>query len=211
MKEQYLTKINCKECCEMCEDKTNVHAICCYDGVYLKEGEEEKLRSFVHDNRAYFNNIPDEFITFENWRDKVKGKKIVVREYIHKHALFPKHFNNTICVFNDIDGKCQIQKACELLGKNPWDIKPESCVLFPLRSISNEIYPPPNRDEIDPCYIDESYPSFYKSLPCCKEDENGLPWRELYKKEIEYYTEKVIKDRITVRQEGDFINNIRKY
>lgn len=190
MKNHRLSKISCKKCCELCEDNSNIHAICCYDGVYLKDGEEEILRSFVEENSAYFDDLPKDFIVSENWHNRVKGRKIAVKEYMHKHPLFPKHFNNTICVFNDDDGRCKIQKVCEALGKDSWEIKPESCVLFPLRSINNEICPPPKEDETDPCYIDECYPSFYKCLPCCKEDENGLQWDELYKNEIEYYARK---------------------
>lgn len=161
-------------------------ANCCYDGVYLKDGEEEKIKKFVYENPSYFKHLPEEYIVDGNWMNIIEGRKTATRLFDYQNDDFPKHFTRTRCVFAYDNGLCSLQKAATELDLHPWKIKPMSCWMFPLRYKGGQIKTPPLSEEPDPDFVNDDYPGFIKYLPCGKNTENGRPWYEILRQEILY-------------------------
>jgi Fe-S-cluster containining protein len=161
-------------------------AFCCYDGVYLKEGEEDRIKQAVSDHPEYFKYLPEEYIVDGNWYERVTGRKTAVRPFSYKSPDYPKHFESTRCVFAYEDGRCSLQTAAKRLKLEPWLFKPMACWLFPLRFLDGRIILPPHGEEKDHDYIDEDYPGFITFLPCGRHSEDGLPWFQALEKEILY-------------------------
>lgn len=171
----------------------NCEAMCCYDGVYLEEGEENKISTFIKENLELFIHLPDEYICDGNWKDVMKGRKTAVREFKYKNNNFPKHFNLTRCVFAYDNGVCSLQYGAMRKGIHPWGLKPKACWMFPINGTGSKPITPPRANEIDPDYIDSSYPGFVKFLPCGVESIDGKSWSEVYMQEIDYLK---LKDEI---------------
>lgn len=171
-----------KYCCVGCEAK------CCYDGVYLNEGEKEKINEFIKKYPEYFKNIPNEYIVDGTWVGMEDKRKTATKEHNYKTKDFPKHFTNTRCVFADDNGECILQRVATDNQLHPWHVKPRSCWSFPIRGCKNgKLIPPPNINEKDPDFIDEEYPGYVSYLPCGKAVEDGTSWKDLLNYEIEYY------------------------
>jgi tetratricopeptide (TPR) repeat protein len=81
-------------------------ARCCYDGVYLEDGEESKIRDIVASAPELFVDLPQDFIVDGSWGDQVSGRKTATKPYDFKSPDFPVHFNRTRCVFCSADHKC---------------------------------------------------------------------------------------------------------
>lgn len=161
-------------------------AFCCYDGVYLKDGEEDLIRRVVAANPQYFKHLPEEYIVDGNWYDRFKGRKTAVRPFCYESPDYPRHFESTRCVFAYDDGRCSLQAAAEGLNLNPWRFKPAACWFFPLRFFGDRVIIPPHGGEPDPDYINDDYPGFVTFLPCGRHSEDGLPWYEVLQREILY-------------------------
>ncbi|QIZ06826.1 hypothetical protein HFZ78_08980 [Priestia megaterium] len=115
-----------KSCGLSCE------AMCCYDGVYLNEGEEGKIANIVQNHSEFFTHLPEKFITDGNWNNLVTGRKTATRPYLYKNPSFPMHFEKTRCVFAYENGLCSLQAAATALDMHPWKFKPKACWAFPL-------------------------------------------------------------------------------
>ncbi len=103
---------------------------CCYDGVYLKDGEEEKLKNVIKTHPQDFPLPAEDYFGYGNWHNKVKGRKTAVRPFKYPDN-FPKHFNQTKCVFADSDGLCILQKIAIQEKIHPWSyICPFICNIF---------------------------------------------------------------------------------
>lgn len=178
--------------CDM--KKCPMAGFCCYDGVYLREGEEEKIVELIKKNPQDFAMPTEKYFTDGNWKNRVKGRKTAVRPFEYP-ANFPKHFNRTKCVFSDDEGFCILQKIAMREKIHPWTYKPRACWLFPLVERNEELVPPPNKGEKDDCYIDESYPGFVTSLYCGQDCDDGEDWRKVLKDEIEYFQKNFSKQK----------------
>lgn len=159
-------------------------AFCCYDGVYLVEGEEEHIARAVSAHPEFFRHLTGEYIVDGNWYNRFKGRKTAVRPFSYKSPDYPRHFDNTRCVFAYDDGCCSLQTAAKELNLDPWHFKPMACRMFPLRYLDGRIILPPHGEEKDHDYIDEDYPGFITFLPCGRHSEEGLPWCQALRKEI---------------------------
>ncbi|SMP01484.1 Tetratricopeptide repeat-containing protein [Laceyella tengchongensis] len=186
LKARFGTEPKIKRCLMKCE------ALCCYDGVYLLDGEEEKLKETVKNYPAYFTHLPEEFVVDGNWRDLMVGRKTAVRPHQYQTDSYPIHFEPTRCVFTDENGLCSLQKVATDLDYHPWKFKPLACWAFPLRLVDGKITGPPEKDEQDPDYVDETYPGYMKFVPCGCHHDQGESWVELYKQEI-WYLDWVLK------------------
>ena len=74
-------------------------ARCCYDGVYLRDGEEKKIRELVSSAPEYFKSLPLDFIVDGFWDDQPAGRKTAVKPFAVNGPDFPEHFSRTRCVF----------------------------------------------------------------------------------------------------------------
>jgi hypothetical protein len=167
-------------------------AFCCYDGVYLSEGEEEMIKAVATNWPENFRHLPEEYVVDGNWYDRIKGRKTAVRPFTYKSPDYPKHFDHTRCVFAYEDGRCSLQTAAQKQGLHPWRFKPAACWLFPLKYLGERVILPPYGKEKDPDYIDEGYPGFVTFLPCGRHSEDGLPWYQVLEKEILYFLNMVL-------------------
>ncbi|MEN8907398.1 MAG: hypothetical protein ABF289_15685 [Clostridiales bacterium] len=166
----------------------NCDGICCYEGVYMNnEDEEEFIKKVVDDNKDYFSFLPEVFIKDNNWNDKILGRKVVTRPYKTKMKDYPKHFGKTMCSFSSGNGICSLQKLATDSDMHPWKYKPKTCWMFPVMGFYFGIpMSPPKKEDKDPSYIDDSYPGYVKYLPCGKESDKGEPWYRVYKQGIIY-------------------------
>lgn len=124
-----------------------------------------------------------------NWNDLAIGEKTNVKEFLYTDD-FPKHFNQTKCIFSDNNSLCELQKTAVKLGLHPWKYKPLSCLLFPLTiSKNNQLQPPSGCKSKDPYNLGPKYPGYSSCLYCGKECINGVSWRKLFKQEILYFEE----------------------
>jgi tetratricopeptide (TPR) repeat protein len=188
LRKKYGTEPKIKSCGMKCQ------AVCCYDGVYLLDGEEVKIKEVVKRYPQYFENLPDEFIVDGNWKDIAKGRKTAVKPWQYDAEDFPAHFDRTRCVFADDDGLCTLQKAATDLNFHPWKFKPMACWAFPLRLENNSIVGPPKECEEDPDYVDETFPGYTKYVRCGRHDNDGISWVDVYRQEI-LELERVIRNR----------------
>lgn len=165
---------------------------CCYDGVYLREGEEENLKQVIKDHPSDFTMSAEQYFMDGNWENRVIGRKTAVRPFKYP-SDFPKHFNQTKCIFSDAKGLCLLQKIAIREKKHPWTYKPCACCLFPLTVDKEKAIPPPNKGEKDDCYVDENYPGYATSLPCGQDCSEGNDWHEVLAEEIDYFYQKFSK------------------
>src|SRR4029077_11189810 len=81
------------------------HGMCCYDGVYLHDDEAALIPELAELNHDIFLKIgvplPDKPVIEGEWRGKLMGPKTAVmyHPFLNKLPNYPKHFQNTSCVF----------------------------------------------------------------------------------------------------------------
>ena len=170
-----------KEC-----DYKSCEARCCYDGVYLDQGDIEKLHKAVSNNSSFFNFLPENYIVEGEW-DGVKGEKTGVKPYTYISPDFPSHFNHTRCVFALKDGACSLQKLAITQGMDSWAYKPSGCWMHPLRiSDENEkrLLSPPHFLEADPDSLGLKYPGYISFTPCGQHCSDGDSWQVVLQEEI---------------------------
>jgi len=169
-----------KEC-----DIKKCEAVCCYDGAYLTNEDEDKIHRAVKENPDFFKTLPTEYITDGNWENTVTGRKTAVKDHQYKNEIAP-HFNQTRCVFTDDKGLCLLQSLAILQNLHPWSYKPMTCWMFPLdKDKDGNLIPPPSREN-DPCNISDDYPGFTSFTPCGSHNPKGKHWQKALKKEIAY-------------------------
>jgi hypothetical protein len=186
MNEQYqeIQPLLLKRCeLDMCE------AACCYDGVYLDEEDQEKLRATVQTYADYFFFLPADYIVKGTWQHKEERYKTAVRPHQYKNKNYPEHFAQTRCVFCLNNARCSLQELSVALGEHPWSRKPKPCWMQPLHpDASSRLVPPPVDPAKDPDR-NENYPGFVCYTPCGAHCADGKPWREVLAEEVKYYDE----------------------
>ena len=155
MKKKSINKIG--NYCKNCE------AWCCYDGVYLKEDDERRIREVVENNKEFFSFLPKDYIVYGKWENLMEGKKTNTKPKKYNNSNYPKHFNQTTCVFC-VDNKCMLQEFAISNGESGWKYKPKTCCSFPLQKKEGKYYEPNAVD--DYCNIGEKYPGYVSFLPC---------------------------------------------
>jgi hypothetical protein len=177
--EKYNTKL--KTC-----DIDSCKGMCCYDGIYLMDGEEEYLKNIVQEFKEYFSFLPDNFIVDGNWKNVVTGRKTEIRKYNSVASDFPNHFERTLCVFAKDDGKCSLQSLAYELNIHKWTFKPVGCWMFPLRVKNGKLVPPTVKQKDDPDYFDDTYPGYSTYVRCGKNAQDGDVYERVLSEEIEY-------------------------
>ncbi len=141
----------------------NCEAWCCYDGVYLTEEDEKKIKTVVENNKDFFSFIPNNYIVDGNWENLFNGRKTNVKPKNYKNNGYPKHFNQTTCVFS-VNNKCMLQEFAIEKGEEEWKYKPFTCCTFPLQKRDGKFFAPSEVE--DNCNIGEKYPGYVSFLPC---------------------------------------------
>lgn len=155
----------------------NCEAWCCYDGVYLSPDDKKKIVKVVENNKEFFSFLPEDYIVYSHWEDLMKGEKTNIKPKKYSSKNYPKHFNQTTCVFC-LDNKCMLQDFAIKNNKSPWEYKPATCCTFPLQKRQGKYYKPSAVE--DNCNIGKKYPGYISFLPCYKIKEEDL------KSEFEY-------------------------
>ena len=155
--------------CSGCE------AVCCYDGVSLTFDELLKIKVFVENNKEYFYFLPEEYIA---------GNRTITRKQEYNDS-FPDYLPKTRCIFGLENGACSLQSRSIELGLHPWEIKPESCWLFPLRVETSELVFPFTKNS-------REYDDFLRCFPCGKK-KTKKEWKKIMQDEIKYFNEKYLK------------------
>jgi len=151
------TKNEIKNYCKNCE------AWCCYDGVYLTDEDIDNINFAIKLDNEFFNFLPEKYITVGSWKD-ISGKKTEVKEKHYLNENYPKHFNQTTCVFL-INNKCMLEEFARIRGEDPWKYKPKTCSIFPLQKCANgKGYNLPNL--VGDNLIFDDYDGFISKLPC---------------------------------------------
>jgi hypothetical protein len=163
-------------------------AACCYDGVYLTDYEEEIIKKVVSMAPDIFSDLPEKYIVDGSWMEH-QGRKTAIKDYCYTSITFPKHFNQTRCVFCNDKHLCLLQIYAIQNNLHKWTFKPMSCWLFPLTLKKGDLSPPPLFGEPDPNNIGPEYPGYVTYTTCGKHNEEGSDWREVLKEEIEHYNE----------------------
>jgi hypothetical protein len=166
-------------------DVTKCEGRCCYDGVYLQQGEEDFLRELVSKVPALRANLPEEFVVDGHWNGEYLGRKTATRPQEYRSADFPAHFTRTRCVFSDAQGFCELEKFARSHSQHPWTYKPTTCWMFPLQEEDGVVAQPVCGAADDPYRTDE-YPGYASCVPCGRHDAGGKHWRESLAREIDY-------------------------
>ena len=146
-------------------------AMCCYDGVSLTFDETLRITSFVDSHKEYFSFLPELYIV---------GNKAITRNQEYSDS-FPGHLPKTRCVFGLENGACSLQSRSVEIGLHPWEIKPKSCWLCPLRAEINML--------IFPFTIySRAYDGFLEGFPCGNK-RTRKEWKIILKDEIAYFNE----------------------
>jgi len=166
---------------------TVCEGMCCYDGVYLSDDDEWRIREALASEPEAFRSLPPSYITEGSWRGIRAGRKTEVRAHNYKNPEFPRHFTRTRCVFALEDARCSLQVLAERQGKHKWTYKPKACWMHPLRERASGLVPPPERPEDDPDRIDDSYPGYTAYTECGRARIDGEPWTVALADEVEYW------------------------
>jgi hypothetical protein len=111
---------------------------CCYDGIPVDEDTASVLTQLAAERAASFADIglelPEAVIVDSEWRGAT-GRKTAVKPFPFRSAVsdFPRHFNETACIFLLDDGRCGLQVIATGEGKHPWYYKPFACWLHPIK------------------------------------------------------------------------------
>ena len=172
-------------CVSACDYRT-CEARCCYDGVYLVNDEEQRIRRVVAEQPAFFAHLPETFLVQGSWHG-ISGVKTAVRPQTYLSPDYPDHFPRTRCVFAFEDGGCSLQAFSEKYGSSAWEFKPMSCVMHPLSSSAEGATPPPALGVQDPTFVGLEYPGFASFTPCGQHRSDGVAWDQAFAAEIEYW------------------------
>jgi hypothetical protein len=175
-------EVTCLKRCSLPE----CEAACCYDGVYLVQGEEQMICEVVSAFPAFFEGLPANYIVDGSWMGVVSGRKTDVVPYVYTSSEYPAHFNQTRCVFADENHHCRLENISRALGIHKWTFKPTACWLFPLRLQPSGVAAPPISPVDDPDRM-EGYPGYSCFASCGKHRPGGQPWWKVLADECDYF------------------------
>lgn len=167
-------------------DIASCEAMCCHDGVYLSETEEQRLRALVARTPALQSRLPPEFIVDGWFGGKRLGRKTATRPHDYCNPAYPAHFPRTRCVFADAAGLCELQKLGLARGEHPWRYKPFTCWMFPLDVAGDEAVPPSADPKQDP-WRAPGYPGYVSVVPCGRHAPGAAPWRAALAAELRHF------------------------
>jgi hypothetical protein len=115
-------------------------ARCCYDGVYLKDGEPERIQAVVASDPGFFAHLPEHYIVHGDWPG-VSGPKTAVRPHSFHSPDFPEHFNQTRCVFAFEDGACSLQAFAGQTRRGPLEVQAPQLLDAPAQAHRRQAHP----------------------------------------------------------------------
>ena len=156
-------------------DLSKCEGRCCYDGVYVTAEDSANIARALQMDPDHFAGVPSPYLVHGEWGGLVAGSKTAVTAFTYCAVDYPRHFNQTKCVFSDRDHRCLLQTCAVKHGLDKWVFKPRSCWLFPLRQVHDTVALPPGPGEPDPHDLGPSYPGYSKYVPCGSHQNDGAP------------------------------------
>ncbi|RYZ57688.1 MAG: hypothetical protein EOP07_09225 [Proteobacteria bacterium] len=167
-------------------------AMCCYDGAYFMNDEEEAaIRLVVKSFPRSFPHLPETYVVDGYWEGEFYGRKTATRPHTYLNPQYPSHFNQSRCVFAAANGYCGLETVAREQGLHPWAYKPSTCWIHPAEDAGDELLPPPLPED-DGFNLGPHYPGYSSVTSCGRFDANGEPWNEALASEIAYY--ETVKD-----------------
>jgi hypothetical protein len=186
---------------------SSCHGMCCYNGVNVNQETAEVIQRLVEEEANFFKNIgldlPAEVIidqeeyekfTVENkeWPGLCSIKKTAVKERLFSDIIkdYPKHFDNTVCVFTLDDGRCGLQVLAEAKGLHRWYYKPFTCWIFRILIAPGEHQPEIRlpSPESEP-WLMPDFDGYFTKTVCGKPSDCGQPAYILYQEELKFLAE----------------------
>jgi hypothetical protein len=166
-------------------DVRQCEAMCCYDGAYLYDGEEAFLNELLDRVPELRSQVPAEYVVDGWWAGEKLGRKTATRAQEYRNPEYPVHFARTRCVFSDEVGFCRLESFARARGQHPWTFKPAICWLHPLQEEGGRPEAPVANARVDP-YRTTDYPGYSPHTTCGRPQLDGLPWRQVLRKEVRY-------------------------
>ncbi len=161
----------------------NCKALCCQNGVDLNAEEERKIRQVVAKYPQLFPGLPDEYLVhapLEHQPGKW-GTRFALKEHMFFPACveLPEGFKNTICVFCNDQGLCQLHGAALTLKIPVASLKPYECLVFPLLYVDAHLYSPLTPDNQIREFPGKNYRMHLLDLvPCIRRKPPAQSWKE---------------------------------
>jgi hypothetical protein len=172
--------------------------MCCYGGVKVDDETATVLQQLAIERVSDFRNmglsLPELVVESTEWHG-VAGNITALKPFPFNSlvANYPKHFDQTACVFLLDDSRCGLQVLGELDGKHPWYYKPFSCWLLPIKIYDGEIHL--FDYDSDPFRFPD-YDGFISSIHCGRTSECGKPAVITLRAELEFLGQLLGRDLI---------------
>ena len=182
-----------------CEIST-CRGMCCYDGVYVSRESASVIERVAKDHAEFFAGLdlqfPDGVIVEGNWSWKKGGLKTAVRQREFSKTVegFPRHFNDTACVFLTGDGHCSLQLLSTHLGHHPWYYKPVKCWMHPITLEGDEQAVLLLHSERTDPFIYPGYDGFVSRIFCGRTSPGGAPAGAVLSDELAFLSRIVGRD-----------------
>jgi hypothetical protein len=124
-------------------DLSMCRGTCCHDGVYLSGEEANVVRNLAESEHESIQklglNLPPRVVVYGKFHDLASGPKTAVRPASMRQMVsdYPRHFEETNCVFLLQDARCALQVLATEQGIDPWFYKPLTCWIHPLSFTKN--------------------------------------------------------------------------
>jgi hypothetical protein len=162
--------------------------MCCYGGVKVDDETATVLQQLAteraSDFRAMGLSLPELVVKATEWHG-VRGNITALKPFPFRELVdeYPKHFDQTACVFLLNDSRCGLQALGEMDGKHPWYYKPFSCWLLPIKIYDGEIHL--FDYDSDPFRFPD-YDGFFSRIFCGRTEECGQPAAIALRPELEF-------------------------
>jgi hypothetical protein len=183
--------------------------MCCYGGVKVDDETAAVLQQLAIERASDFRDmglsLPELVVESTEWRG-VAGNITALKPFPFQELVseYPKHFDQTACVFLLDDSRCGLQVLGELDGKHPWYYKPFSCWLLPIKIYNGEIHL--FDYETDPFRFPD-YDGFISRISCGRTSEFGQPAAITLRTELEFLGRLLDRDLIMELTPAEDVRN----
>ena len=181
-----------KRSIERC-DLSICRGMCCYDGIYVNDETADVIQKIATEKADFFRNLgldlPENVIVQGEWRGEISGKKTAVRFEPFSRTVpgYPRHFEDTACVFHMQNGRCGLQALSVSEGLHPWYYKPTGCWMHPL-SLSNTKELQLHDDQDDPHQFPD-YAGYVSNTFCGRTVQKGRTAYVVLADEIDFLSQ----------------------
>ena len=183
--------------------------MCCYGGVKVDDETAAVLQRLAIERASDFRDmglsLPELVVEATEWRG-APGNITVLKPFPFRELVreYPKHFDETACVFLLDDSRCGLQVLGELDGKHPWYYKPFSCWLLPIKIYDGEVHL--FDYDSDPFRFPD-YDGFISRIFCGRTEECGHPAAIALQPELEFLGRLLDRDLVAELSPAENVRN----